>query len=385
MGKDLNGNELGTGFTQRQDGRYQARFTINGVKYCLYSLSLSDLRKDVDKKKRTSIGVYESDRRTTGEWWEYWYTYQKAPQLKSDISRAVYRRKCANTYIKEIGDIRLNKLTQNDIQLATNRLRETHTKDYIREGLGQLRECLDVAVVNRLIEFNPCVSINIKRNEYIMNERTVFTKEQQKMILEEAEGTYYEEAYKILLLTGMRIGEFSGLQWGDIDWDKKCIHISRTMSTGYYDHRKIVEITPPKTYSSTRTIPFFGETEEVLKSWKDKQDAYKLKLGKNWRCNEEFGDLVFTSSQGSPATRYVMQHAMKTLEMNMKLKYSNAPHVHPHAFRHTFATRCFEKGMSPLVVQKLMGHANYSTTVGYTHVEDTVAGEVRKIGDFLAM
>ena len=59
-------------------------------------------------------------------------------------------------------------------------------------------------------------------------------------------------------------------------------------------------------------------------------------------------------------------------------------HIHPHAFRHTFATRCFEKGLDPLFVQSIMGHSNYSTTISYTHVlDDTKQKEVAKVGNFL--
>ncbi|WP_373125179.1 tyrosine-type recombinase/integrase, partial [Blautia producta] len=39
------------------------------------------------------------------------------------------------------------------------------------------------------------------------------------------------------------------------------------------------------------------------------------------------------------------------------------PHITPHALRHTFCSRCFEKGITPKVVQQLMGHAHYSTTI----------------------
>lgn len=46
-------------------------------------------------------------------------------------------------------------------------------------------------------------------------------------------------------------------------------------------------------------------------------------------------------------------------------------HIYPHAFRHTFATRCFESNLDTLFVQKIMGHANYSTTLSYTHMLDT--------------
>ena len=53
-------------------------------------------------------------------------------------------------------------------------------------------------------------------------------------------------------------------------------------------------------------------------------------------------------------------------------------------FRHTFATRCFEKGMTPRTVQEIMGHANYNTTVSYTHVLDDIkAKEALRVGDFL--
>ena len=49
-----------------------------------------------------------------------------------------------------------------------------------------------------------------------------------------------------------------------------------------------------------------------------------------------------------------------------------------------FATRCFEKGMTPRTVQEIMGHANYNTTVSYTHVLDDIkAKEALRVGDFL--
>lgn len=52
----------------------------------------------------------------------------------------------------------------------------------------------------------------------------------------------------------------------------------------------------------------------------------------------------------------------------------------PHALRHTFCSRCFEKGIKPKVVQQLMGHAHYSTTIDiYTHItESTMEEELAK-------
>ena len=146
------------------------------------------------------------------------------------------------------------------------------------------------------------------------------------------------------------------------------------MQTGYIDGKKIEELTTPKTSNSYRAIPFFDETEECFIKWKEKQDYYKKKLGDKWRAKPEFGNLVFTNTKGSPVTRYVIIHDLKKVVDNINSKEvgkayrkNREPrvfeHLNPHAFRHTFATRCFEKGMEPLVVQSIMGHANYATTV----------------------
>ena len=98
---------------------------------------------------------------------------------------------------------------------------------------------------------------------------------------------------------------------------------------------------------------------------------------------------------GSPITRYNIVHDLKKVETNINLKENNCAyregrkprkfgHLHPHCFRHTFATRCFEKGLDPIVVQSIMGHANYSTTLSYTHIlEDKTKEEVAKVGSFL--
>ena len=98
---------------------------------------------------------------------------------------------------------------------------------------------------------------------------------------------------------------------------------------------------------------------------------------------------------GSPVTRYVIVHDLKKVVSNINLKEIRKAYqegrepkemkgIYPHAFRHTFATRCFEKGLDPLVVQSIMGHANYSTTVSYTHILDDIKQkEISKVGNFL--
>ena len=398
MGKNLNGKEIGKGIGQRPDGRYEARATINGVKIHLYNMSLQELKKEFEAEKEKIIRgeVTEKSNTLLSDWYDEWFTKCKSPALKSDVSRKVYDRKIRNTYVRVLGEKIVNTISQLDIQNATNILSsEGYAKKSVKDALGGLRECFDIAIINKIAVSNPCKGIIIADDLEISKERRVLSHWEQDLFLDEIKNSYYEEAYKILLTTGMRIGEFSALQWGDVDFDKKVINIQRSLMTAYVDGKKIMELTTPKTLNSYRAIPFFSETEALLKSWRKKQQMTKEKLGRRWRADEKFGDLVFTTTMGSPLTRYNIVHDLKKVETNIILKEQHLAakegreprffdHIHPHCFRHTFATRCFEKGMDPVVVQNIMGHANYSTTLSYTHIlDDKKKAEANKVGEFL--
>ena len=399
MGKDLKGKELGRGFSQRKDGRYEARAIVNGKKIDLYDFNLEKLTKAFsEEKQRIKYSNNDFDGIVTlKDWYMQWFEKVKAPSLKSEQSKKTYNRKVKNTFIRLLGDKKIKSITQMDIQNAANELfDEKYTTRSIREAISILKSCLDVAIINRVINVNVCKDITIKDDNLKPKERRVLTHKEQKIFLNEAKGSYYYEAYCILLCTGMRIGEFSGLQWRDVDFENKVININRSMQTAYVNGKKIEELTTPKTNNSYRKIPFFDETEKLFKQWKNKQDKYKKQLGDRWRANPELGDLVFTSTMGSPATRYVIAHDIKRIINNINItelykatregrqpvKFEN---VYPHAFRHTFATRCFEKGLDPIFVQNIMGHSNYTTTVSYTHLlEEERTKQVKSVGEFLA-
>lgn len=397
MGKDLQGKELGKGFSQRKGGLYEARAMVSGKKIDLYDMNLSKLKKAFEIEKSRLLRDEKNIRPKIkfGEWYTEWFGKCKSPQLKSDVSRRTYNRRIKNTYGKLLFDKELKYISQINLQQATFELTDKGYVDRtIKEALGIVKECLDAAVANQIILVNPAIGIKIKETN-IINERRVMTVDEQKIFLQEAQNRYYYEAYQFLLLTGMRVGEFSGLQWGDIDFTNKVINIRRSLQTAYYNGKKTEELTTPKTQNSYRKIPFFPETEECLIAWKKKQESCKERLGSRWRASPELGDLVWTSLYGSPVTRYVLSNDINKIVNDINLKETTIAqkegrepvefkHLHPHAFRHTFATRCLEKGLDSVFVQNIMGHANYSTTLSYTHIlEDLRKREIAKIDTFL--
>lgn len=394
MAKGLNGKELGTGIRQREGGRYEARATINGISIDLYNTDLKQLKIDFEEAKKQARMSIDTKRQqiTLNEWFEEWFTKYKVPMIKS-TSVFSMKSKYYNTFGNLIGTMKVVDIRNIDIQEAINTMqKDGRASSSMRDALGRVRDCLESAKHNRIISENPCFEISVPwENKQIL--RRFLSVNEQNLFLQTVENNWYKEMFYIMFLTGMRIGEVGGLKWSDVDFENDCIHINQSLSCNYEKGVKKMCLTTPKTHNSYRKIPFMGEAKEMFLAQKKKQDKIKKELGKRYRCEGEFADLVFVTSMGSPVLRY---HAEKECKKVVKaineaeafdsVREQRKPiifdDVYPHALRHTFCSRCFEKGMNPKVVQALMGHQHYSTTIEiYTHVtEQKFDEEIAKFG-----
>jgi integrase len=326
-----------------------------------------------------------------------WFEMYKRPILKTESSVRSYERQFRNTFGCRIGDKQLSNIRQIDVQACVvDMLEAGRTSKTINEATGILRQCFEAAMANGVSKTNPTLGAQIPESGGV--KRRVLTIAEQAELIDYLESVkhYYTEMVKIMLITGMRIGELGALTWGDIDFTNKVIHISKSYTCDYYSGVKESRITSPKTENSNREIPFFEETAELFLKWKEKVEAKRKELGdQRWRLPEELGDLLFVSALGSPISRHLAEHTFRQIvkEINaIRLdkarregkQYESMPNINPHACRHTFATRCLEKGMDPRVLQSIMGHSSYETTCSYSHVlEDLRKKETEKIGKFL--
>lgn len=394
MGKDLKGKELGKGLYQRKDGRYEARAKINGKTIDIFDKSLRELKKRFEEEKLQAVNRIEAKRNriTLNEWFEEWFQTYKIPHIK-ETSVFPMRNKFYNTFGKYLGDMRIIDITNIDVQNVINKLKnEGKATSTMRDALGRMRDCMESAKNNMLIPINPCFEINVPwENKQVI--RRFLSKEEQTQFLKAVEHNWYKEMFYIMFLTGMRIGEVGGLMWSDIDFENKCIYINRSLSCQYEYGNKMLRLTEPKTHNSYRKIPFFGEAEEMYRSQQRKVMALKKTLGKRWRAAGEYEDLVFVTTMGSPVLRYHAEKEIKKIVKELNLHEAHNAVIeqrepvvfedmYPHAIRHTFCSRCFEANMQPKVVQNIMGHQHYSTTIDiYTHVtEAKYEEEIEKFG-----
>lgn len=168
----------------------------------------------------------------------------------------------------------------------------------------------------------------------------------------------------------------AGLTWDCIDYFKKEMSIEKTVTWSKKDD--CFKVTLPKTKSSIRKVPLCKDAINVLKHVSLEQKKKELR-SENWNNDEKFRNLVFTTSNGRPCGHSNFNNSIKSiigkinkdrlLESKVnKTNYEEFKSFSLHTLRHTFATRCFEVGMKPKVVQEILGHSTLSMTTDlYMH------------------
>lgn len=384
MGKDLKGKELGTGLSQRKDGKYCARYTDRfGKRVSIYNRNLQMLKDQLNEalyNDKTQKNVINPNI-NLDEWFEKWINVYKFNTIRANTMR-IYKQ----VYYKHISPVLGNKkITQikhvEIVELIKNMVIKNYSYDTQNKIRIILLDMFDKAMIDELVVKNPAKGIRLQKNKANVN---VLSLEDQNDFFECAKGTFYNNLFQVAILTGLRQGELCALTWDDIDLKNKCIIISKTLLYQKLegDSGKTFHIEKPKTRTSARKVPINKECEMALLKQKRQSDIIRSK--RYYKPVEGFEDLLFTTKYGTPINVQIYSDAIRNIvdEVNLCREDSDMmDRFSSHTFRHTFATRCFESGIHPKTVQKYLGHASLSMTMDlYTHVlEEYQQEEMQKL------
>ena len=81
---------------------------------------------------------------------------------------------------------------------------------------------------------------------------------------------------------------------------------------------------------------------------------------------------LFLNNRGYPLTTRGLEYILESIEKRLNTNLG----LHPHLFRHSFATHLLANGADLRIIQELLGHTSINSTQVYTHVnKDKVVKE----------
>ena len=370
---------LKSGEYQRKPPRvgFEYKWRDDNGRLCSISApTLSELRekeKEVTRQQADGIKLAKQ-RRTLNDFFTLWkktkdglkantfsnYCYMYDKFVKNELGK------------KKIGDIKYSDVVAFYKRLNRERNMSIHTMDVIQNVLSQV---FDLAVKDNIIYRNPAHEAlkELKRKAPKPKKRSLSLAEQARFleVLEDPANVAWKPVFGLMLYTGMRVGEISGLTWDDIDYENNRIHVNHTLV--YYKdgiaNSMLRRINTTKTAAGFRSMTLNDDEKELLELQK-----------KNIPCHatiDGIDNFIF-------ATRFGDTHSQQTLNraLHRITKTANAdknasvllPYFSCHQLRHTFATNCVRSGMDVTTLMALLGHTDVQTTIGvYTDVHEDMS------------
>lgn len=282
--------------------------------------------------------------------------FEKKRKYLKESTEAFYMFELYNYILPELGDIDVEKITEEVIQTSVYKWQtenNSHGRLIKKSTISNL-----VMLIRQIIRYGSKKGIMpmLQFEVYYLPETyekksKTYTREEQDKIEEAILSELSFKSFGILLglHTGIRIGELCALRWCDIEMEKGIMTIHTTLQRVYNQDAqpktKII-IGNPKTEKSSRNIPLSPKLQNLIKKLPD--------------INCEGYILTNSSSYMEPRTfRRFYQDFLKKYDIT---------YLNFHCLRHSFATRLIQNGADYKCVSELLGHANINTTLNmYVH------------------
>ena len=238
------------------------------------------------------------------------------------------------------GPMRLSEITRGFIlQFQSDFLQEGYKPATVNRSMALIKFIFNLAEKWEIIEKSPVWGV-MQLHENNQKERYLSQEELNRLMvaLKVCKSTVVPDLIEFLILTGARKGEAAHARWEDVDLQKCTWKVPLSKS------------------GKARYIPLSNAAVTVL-----------------LRRKREEGPYIFPSPKtGKPITNfYTTWYKIRT--------NAGLPDLRVHDLRHNFASLLINAGRSLYEVQKLLGHANITTTQRYAHLSQDTLKEATEV------
>ncbi len=348
-------NPNGHGTVYKLKGRrrhpWLARVTVG------WTTAINKKGKEVPKQLYQTIGFFKSKQEamdaltlhrfspvspkaniTLGELYAEWSTAKYEYISKDTINNY----KAAWKHLSKHTNVKLKELRTAHLQTVIDKC---YKDDMSRSSLEKIRTVaimlFNYAVENDILNKNYGEFIKLPKTEKI--EKVRFTDIEIKKLTDSIPDNPWASTVLMMIYTGLRISEILGLTKFNVDLEKGIITGGIKTDAG-----------------KNRIVPIHRKISKYVTLWHEKN-----------------GEALICDDKGKKLSPKRYREKM----YYPALAAAKVRKLTPHACRHTFGSLMAEAGVEPINTQKLMGHANYSTTADiYTHLEiEALKNAINKI------
>lgn len=379
---------------KRADGRLQSKIYLGDGKYkYVYASTQKELNKKVEEVKlKLGKGLdVSAERDTFGEWAERWLKLKKP-----DISVKRYNAyQYTVGHFKSLFNTQIGKIRTADIQdIIFDAAEDGRAKQTLSQYKSVCRQIFQLAIDNRIIDYNPANAVKIPKNSPQETKRAL-TEQEQEWINSPTDHRG-QRAAMIMMYAGLRRGELIPLLWTDIDLENRTISINKSVEM--VNSRPVVK-EGAKTDAGTRIIRIPQHLADYLRqqdrgnnlivcpnshgtmytesAWERMWESYMREL------NFKFGDFsgIMTTDKNGQTVKFELPHSrFAPVKIPMVI-----PPITAHWLRHTYITMLYLAGVDILTAKEQAGHADIKTTMQiYTHLDSQYKkSQIDKLDDFL--
>ncbi|RUM27755.1 MAG: hypothetical protein DSY42_09485 [Aquifex sp.] len=317
-------------YRDKKTGIYYIDYTIEGRRV-RKSLGTRDRKLAELKLKEIEVEIAKGRLgfQPSIDKWDFFDVYSKYVKVNKSKETARKDIYVLEKFFEWVPVDKLDKITVRHVESYKNYLilNRGLAKTTVNIHLRHLKSAFNYAVKLGYLNKSPFESVSLFTIPEKGRLRIITEEEEEKIIdflYKKNGGKKMVAVFKVLLYTGMRVGEFGSLTWDEVDFKERLIKIINKENWNTKTKR-------------VRTVPIPEVIVDDLK--------YLKKVSPKKPC---------------PFSAYYISEFIRDACLALGLEPASA-----HTLRHTYASRLAMKGVSLYAIAKLLGHSSIATTQIY--------------------